>query len=63
MLIKTELQISPGVSGSVGFSVYFCRHWYTDKWPEDWIMDSITKNLMFLGSFPILVVVGCRVMN
>lgn len=42
-------------TGSIGYGAYFNGHWSAEVWPDKWIQEGLTKNIVFLELFPVLV--------
>lgn len=55
--LEAELQIKSDATGTLGFEVYFRRHWCTKAWPAKWAATGVRRDLTFLELFPILVAV------
>ncbi|KAM4771039.1 LOW QUALITY PROTEIN: uncharacterized protein WCC33_002845 [Rhinophrynus dorsalis] len=50
-----ELQLFTDAAGAVGFGAYFEGSWYAQQWPEHWAQSGLTRNMVFLELFPIVV--------
>lgn len=53
--LEAELQAYLDTAGSLGFGVYFHRHWCTELWPQEWVSQGWTWDFTFLEFFPILI--------
>lgn len=55
--LEADLQVMSNASRSVGFGVYFCRHWCAEEQPQERLGSEISRDLMVLEFFPVLVAV------
>lgn len=53
--LEAEQQVHSNTSGSLGFGVYFCRHWCMEGWSPEWVSTDLCKDLTIWKFFPILV--------
>ncbi|KAM4045389.1 uncharacterized protein ACNLHF_009217 [Anomaloglossus baeobatrachus] len=54
-----DLDIHTDAAGSTGFGAYCSGQWCADRWPESWRNNGLTRNLVLLELFPI--VVACEI--
>ncbi|XP_041428581.1 uncharacterized protein LOC121396972 [Xenopus laevis] len=53
---SSVLHLFTDAASSAGFGAIFNSHWCSDSWPISWHEQNLTKNLVLLEFFPILVV-------
>lgn len=44
-------------AGSVGFGAFFNGHWSAEVWPDLWCQSGLTRNILLLELFPVLVAI------
>ncbi|XP_075060986.1 uncharacterized protein LOC142149556 [Mixophyes fleayi] len=54
---NSSINLFTDASGACGFGAYLDGHWCPDSWPEEWHRLGITKNLLVLELFPIVVAI------
>ncbi|OCT70392.1 hypothetical protein XELAEV_18037310mg [Xenopus laevis] len=55
--VASDLQIFTDAAGSEGFRAYWAGHWCVGSWPETWKEIGLTKNLVLLELFPVVVTI------
>ncbi|KAM4808264.1 adhesion G-protein coupled receptor V1 [Rhinophrynus dorsalis] len=53
-----DLDLYTDAAGSVGFGAIFGSDWCSGLWPEVWVKVGLTRNILFLELFPIVVAVS-----
>ncbi|XP_041432165.1 uncharacterized protein LOC121397936 [Xenopus laevis] len=53
---NAALNLYTDAAASAGFGAIFGTHWIADAWPSFWVELKLTKNLVLLEFFPLLVV-------
>ncbi|KAM4748928.1 uncharacterized protein WCC33_006337 [Rhinophrynus dorsalis] len=50
-----QMQLYTDAAGAVGFGAFFQGQWCAERWPEAWHSQGLTRNLVLLELFPIVV--------
>ncbi|CAJ0927872.1 unnamed protein product [Ranitomeya imitator] len=52
---NTDLDLFTDASGGIVFGAFFGGRWCAARWPEEWFVNGLVKNITLLEIFPILV--------
>lgn len=52
-----DLELFTDAAGSTGFGAFFQGRWSAGPWPQSWVQEGFTKNLVLLELFPVVLAV------
>lgn len=53
----SEIRLFTDASGSVGFGAFLDGHWCAERWPDSWRSPEVSRNLVLLELFPVVVAI------